>query len=136
MSPPDADGVADLIRRLEQAVGAPGADAATVAAAVAAGEVVDDGAPLGARADPGVDGVEVVSVTRRADGDEPNAAEIRLAAGLMLADLEERLGPSRPMKRRKPGDRRVMFQGDGAATTIASVDAGGRVGVITVRREG
>ena len=132
---PDALAVAELARRLASAIAIADAGAADVAA-VAGGEVSDDGAPLPAHAHADVPGVQSVTVTRRWEGDVPNAAEIRLAPGLSLADLEARLGSSRAMTMRKPGDDRVVFE-DGAqdATLMATLDRGGDVRSVTVRRD-
>ncbi len=135
-APPDASAVVALARAIEQAIVRDDATAASVAAATGAAEVDDDGAPLGVRARPDVAGVEQVTVTRRWESELPNAAEISLAPGLALADLERLLGTSRKLRSARPGDHRVAFEAPGgAATTLAAIDADGDVRSLTVRRE-
>jgi hypothetical protein len=131
---PDAEAVAGLARRLAAAMAEPGATAAGVAG-VAGGAVTDDGPPLGLHAQAEVAGVQDVTVTRRWGGEEPNAAEIALAQGLALGDLEALLGAGRPVPARRPGDRRVVL-GDGeGARMLASIDAAGSVATLTVSRD-
>ena len=135
MASPDAAALADLARRIGEAIAAPGATAADVAA-VAGGPVSDDGAPLGVRAEAELAGVASVGVTRRWDSEEPNAADIELDGTVELAPLEERLGPSRPLPPGKPGDRRVILDGDDERwTVLAALDGDGAVQGLTVRRD-
>jgi len=131
---PDAAAVADLAQRLGEAMTQPGATAAAVAAA-AGGEVSDDGAPLGVRAPADLPGVGTVSVTRRWESEEPNAASFELEAPVELAELEARLGASRPLPASGPGDRRALLGDGGDWTALASLDGDGAVTAVTVRRE-
>lgn len=127
--------VADLARRLARAMLSTGATARDVATA-AGGAIDDDGPPLGLRARARVAGVEGVSVTRVWDSEAPNAAEIRLAAGLSLAELQRLLGPATPMPSRRPGDGRVRFDdAEPGATIIAAIDDADAVRSIAVRRD-
>jgi hypothetical protein len=136
-APPEASAIVALVRLLEEALARDDATAASVAAATKAGEVEDDGAPLGVRARPDVAGVEQVTVTRRWESELPNAAEIHLTAGLALADVERLLGASRKLRSPRPGDRRVAFEATGeATTTLGAIDADGDLRSLTVRREG
>ena len=133
---PDPSVVVALARALEQAIARDDATAASVAVAAGAAELEDDGAPLGVRARPDVAGVEQVTVTRRWESELPNAAEISLAPGLALADLERLLGASRKLRSTRPGDHRVAFEAPGdAATTLAAIGADGDVRSLIVRRE-
>ena len=133
--PHDLDAVADLSHRLAAAIGAADATASGVAA-VAGGEIEDDGAPLGLRARPEIGGVEAVTVTRRWDSEVPNAAEIHLASGLSLPDVETRLGPSRALPGSEPHGRRLLVASqDDTATVTVSLNADGSVRSITVRRD-
>ena len=132
---PAAVAVAELAHRLASAIAATDARAVDVAA-VAGGEVSDDGAPLPAHAQADVPGVQSVTVTRRWEGDVPNAAEISLAPGLSLPELEVRLGSSRALTMSRPGDHRVVFEDRAKdATMMATLDRGGGVRCVTVRRD-
>ena len=132
---PDADAVAELATHLAEAIAGDDATAPTVAAA-AGGDVHDDGAPLGLRTRPDVPGVEVVTVTRRWESEVPNSAEIILAAGLSLTDVEERLGAASPIPSSGPGVHVVVLEGrDSPATMFASLDGDGGVRAISVRRD-
>jgi hypothetical protein len=133
VSPPDGDAVADLVARLARAIAADAT--ASAVAALAGGEISDDGA-LGLRARPDVPGVEAVTVTRRWESEVPNAAEVHLAPGLPLADVQARLGPGRLLRTRLAGDDRIVLEGgDDAVTTMASFDADGNVRSIAMRRD-
>jgi hypothetical protein len=137
MAAPDPAAVADLARRLGEAMAAPGATAADVAA-LAGGTVADDGAPLGVRAEADLPGVEGVSVTRRWESEEPNAADIALAEPVELARLEDLLGAARPLPQSpgKPGEQRVVLGGDEERwAVLAALDGGGAVRAVTVRRD-
>lgn len=133
---PDADAVAALAGHLAEAISAADATAPGVAAAVG-DDVEDDGAPLGVRSRPDVAGVEAVTVTRKWDSEEPNAAEIALSPGLSLRDAEARLGESSEVPSSAPGDDLVVLEArDGSPATIfASLDPDGDVRSITVRRD-
>ena len=132
---PDLTGVVDLVRRLAEAIARPDATAPDVARVVG-GDVVDDGAPLAAKARSDVPGVEQVSVTRQWDAEVPNAAAIALSPGLSLPQLEAQLGAARSIPSVRPGEQLVVLgSDDGDATTLAAVDASGGVRSITVRRE-
>jgi hypothetical protein len=135
MTEPAVDAVAELAGRLAEAIAAAGATAAGVAA-VAGGDVEDDGPPLGLHASTGVPGVETVTVTRRWESELPNAAQILLTGALALADVEQRLGSSTPIPSIGPGRHVVELQATGApATLFAALDDEGRVRSITVRRD-
>ena len=132
---PDLAAVADLVRRVADAIARPDATALDVARA-AGGDVADVGAPLGGKARGDVPGVEQVSVTRQWDSEVPNAAAIALAPGLTVAELEARLGEARSIPSVRPGEQLVVLGSDeGDATTLAALDASGGVRGITVRRE-
>ena len=105
-------------------------------AAAAGGDVEDDGAPLGVRARPDVAGVEEVTVTRKWDSEEPNAADIRLSAGLSLADFEQRLGAASSVPSSGAGRHLVVFGEQAVPATIFAV-LGDEDGVLslTVRRD-
>lgn len=136
---PEVDQVVAALRRLGEAMTRSHATAADVAAAVP-GTVHDDGPPLGLRVAPvEVAGIDAVTVTRRWDTDEPNAAEVRLASPLTLRDLERHLGDALAVPRAGLGQRRVMFQpaaaGDREWTVFSVVDDDDRVPALTVRRD-
>ncbi len=78
-----------------------------------------------------------MTVTRKWDSEEPNAAEIVLSAGLSLDDVEARLGESSEVPASGPGDDLVVLEAhDGPPATIfASLDPDGDVRSITVRRD-
>lgn len=131
----DADAVAALARSIAEAITAQDATAPGVAAA-AGGEVEDDGPPLGLRARPDVAGVEEVSVTRKWDSDEPNAADIRLSPGLSLADVEQRLGAASSVPSTRPGRHLVVLgEQDVPATIFAVLGDEDGVRSLTVRRD-
>lgn len=130
-----AAAVAELVRRLGEAIARPDATAADVAG-VAGGSISDDGAPLGVHAGAGTAGVESVSVTRRWESEEPNAAEIALDRGLPLAEVEAEFGKGRVLpSATNPGPRRLLL-GDARDgwSVLASTD-GDEVRTLTVRRD-
>jgi hypothetical protein len=135
MTEPAADAVAALAGRLAEAIAADDATAAGVAA-VAGGDVDDDGPPLGLHASTGVPGVQTVTVTRRWNSEVPNAAQILLTAALPLADVEQHLGSGTPIPSIAPGRHVVELEAiDAPATLFAALDDEGRVLSITVRRD-
>lgn len=135
---PDVGQVVAALRRLGEAMTRSHATAADVAAAVP-GTVHDDGPPLGLRVAPvEVAGIDAVTVTRRWNTDEPNAAEVRLASPLTLRDLERHLGDALVVPRAGLGRRRVMFEpavGDREWTVFSVVDDNDRVPALMVRRD-
>jgi hypothetical protein len=81
-------------------------------------------------------GVGEVEVTARWGTDEPDHAEIVLAAGLALAELEELLGPARAVPRAPHGPPGVVFDAADGWTVLATLDRGGEVRSVMVRRDG
>ena len=131
---PAAEAV-ELAGRLGRAMARPGVSAREVADLVA-GDVHDDGAPLGLRAQPDRGGVDTVAVTRRWGSEEPDTAEIVLEHGLPLAALEAEFGAARRIPRSPHGRENVVLSvDDGGWTVLAGLDDGDVVRALTVRRD-
>lgn len=128
--------IAGLIRRLGEAIAAEGATATDVAHSLD-GQPHDQGAPLGVRVDDPASGVRSVSVTRRWDTDEPNAAEVLLDEPVALSDLAPHLGGSQPLPSSRPGARQVRLGEPGPNagwSVLAEVDRNGSTAKLSVRR--